>query len=184
MHEAKRHGAKRLRVRGFATQFRCPLNAIELFRSSRLRGEHFRALSTSDSFGASIFEPFRREEASERGFSRFFEPPAAKTLPDPPVISAQLLNRFLNLRKLFRQQEQSLFCLVFEPLGESLCSLLARNSFRGFWMEDLQAFAKQCLTALTFLHITLRVVHTDLKPENIILLSTAWPEIAAFPRDC
>ena len=39
----------------------------------RLRREHFRACSTSGGFGASIFEHFRRLEASERGFSRFLE---------------------------------------------------------------------------------------------------------------
>ena len=115
MHEAKLHRAKCLRVRGFENLFRlaarrrgilswqCGFGAsmFEHFRRQeaserafssisrrqeaserafssifdvrRLRSEHFRAFSTSGGFGASIFEHFGRQEAPQRGFSRFLE---------------------------------------------------------------------------------------------------------------
>lgn len=75
------------------------------------------------------------------------------------------------------------FCLVFEPCGVSLYDFLKRNNFRGFWMQDIQSFARQSLEALAFLHGRLQVTHTDLKPENILLESMEPPRIAEFPRE-
>jgi len=75
------------------------------------------------------------------------------------------------------------FCLVFEPCGVSLYDHLKRNSFRGFWMQDIQSFARQSLEALAFLHGRLQVTHTDLKPENILLASMELPVPCKFPRE-
>lgn len=75
------------------------------------------------------------------------------------------------------------FCLVFEPLGVSLYDFLKNNDFRGFWMQDIQSFAKQSMQALMFLHQRLRMTHTDLKPENILLCSMEQPRVERFPRE-
>lgn len=74
------------------------------------------------------------------------------------------------------------FCLVFEPLGISLYDFLKRNGFRGFWMQDVQSFARQGLKALKFLHCHLQLTHTDLKPENVLLQCTETRE-SWFPRE-
>lgn len=74
------------------------------------------------------------------------------------------------------------FCLVFEPLGISLYDFLKRNGFRGFWMQDVQSFARQSLKALKFLHCQLQLTHTDLKPENVLLQCTETRE-SWFPRE-
>lgn len=74
------------------------------------------------------------------------------------------------------------FCLVFEPLGISLYDFLKRNGFRGFWMQDVQSFARQSLKALKFLHDSLQLTHTDLKPENVLLQCTETRE-SWFPRE-
>lgn len=79
--------------------------------------------------------------------------------------------------------EGKFFCLVFEPLGVSIYDFLKKNSFRGFWMQDIQAFAKQCLKAVKFLHKELSMTHTDLKPENILLQSMEPARPAYFPRE-
>lgn len=79
--------------------------------------------------------------------------------------------------------EQKYYCLVFEPLGVSLYDFLKNNFFRGFWMQDLQSFAQQCMLALQFLHDKLKLTHTDLKPENILLHSMAPPQPTHFPRE-
>lgn len=75
------------------------------------------------------------------------------------------------------------FCLVFEPLGVSLYDFLKSNGFRGFWMQDIQSFARQSLEALAFLHGRLQMTHTDLKPENILLMSMEAPRPSDFLRE-
>merc|ERR1740138_1713305 len=57
--------------------------------------------------------------------------------------------------------DSKFFCLVFEPLGTSLYDFLKDNEYRGYWMQDIQTIAKQCMQALAFLHGTLRMTHTD-----------------------
>eukprot|EP00931_Biecheleriopsis_adriatica_P053836 TRINITY_DN31600_c0_g1_i1.p1 TRINITY_DN31600_c0_g1~~TRINITY_DN31600_c0_g1_i1.p1 ORF type:complete len:480 (+),score=93.91 TRINITY_DN31600_c0_g1_i1:80-1441(+) len=79
--------------------------------------------------------------------------------------------------------DSKFFCLVFEPLGMSLYDFLKKNDFRGFWVQDIQVFAKQCLKALKFLHRELKLAHTDLKPENILLQTMAPPRQCRFPRE-
>eukprot|EP00927_Polykrikos_kofoidii_P022707 TRINITY_DN21121_c0_g1_i2.p1 TRINITY_DN21121_c0_g1~~TRINITY_DN21121_c0_g1_i2.p1 ORF type:complete len:550 (+),score=79.17 TRINITY_DN21121_c0_g1_i2:114-1652(+) len=75
------------------------------------------------------------------------------------------------------------FCMVFQALGSSLYDFLKANEFRGFWMQDIQSFAKQSLEALAFLHGQLKMTHTDLKPENILLESADRPRPGEFPRE-
>lgn len=79
--------------------------------------------------------------------------------------------------------ERKFYCLVFEPLGVSLYDFMKKNAFRGFLMQDVQSFAKQCMKAMFFLHTELHLAHTDLKPENILLQSMEPPHYATFPRD-
>lgn len=74
------------------------------------------------------------------------------------------------------------FCLVTEPLGTSLYDFLKSNEYRGFWMQDVQSIALQCMQALVFLHGQLRMTHTDLKVENILFVSADPPSASAFPR--
>lgn len=62
-------------------------------------------------------------------------------------------------------------CIVFEKLGMSLYDFMHKNAFRPFPLDIVQHFARQMLRALVFLH-SLSVVHTDLKPENMLLSSS------------
>ena len=62
-------------------------------------------------------------------------------------------------------------CIVFEKLGMSLYDFMHKNNFRPFPLDIVQHFARQMLHALVFLH-SLSVVHTDLKPENMLLTSS------------
>mmetsp|Transcript_163230 Transcript_163230/g.301382 ORF Transcript_163230/g.301382 Transcript_163230/m.301382 type:complete len:544 (+) Transcript_163230:106-1737(+) len=78
--------------------------------------------------------------------------------------------------------ESKFYCLVFEPLGVSLYDFLKDNDFRGFWLQDLQSFSRQCMEALRFLHDKLHMTHTDLKPENILLHSMQPAREDTFPR--
>eukprot|EP01054_Gregarina_sp_Poly1_P011219 Gregarina_sp_Poly_1__11218@NODE_921_length_5712_cov_124_647476_g654_i0_p1_GENE_NODE_921_length_5712_cov_124_647476_g654_i0NODE_921_length_5712_cov_124_647476_g654_i0_p1_ORF_typecomplete_len561_score42_62Pkinase/PF00069_25/2_8e52Pkinase_Tyr/PF07714_17/3_1e25Kinaselike/PF14531_6/0_28Kinaselike/PF14531_6/5_5e06Pkinase_fungal/PF17667_1/3_2e07Kdo/PF06293_14/0_0014Choline_kinase/PF01633_20/0_029_NODE_921_length_5712_cov_124_647476_g654_i01171799 len=65
------------------------------------------------------------------------------------------------------------FCLVMEKLGMALYDFLMENSFRPFLMRDIQVITRDCLKALSFLHLV-ALTHTDLKPENILLTSNEF----------
>ena len=62
------------------------------------------------------------------------------------------------------------YCLVFESLGPSLYDFLERHDYKGFPMVCVQDFTIQLLETLEFLH-QLRLIHTDLKIENILLMN-------------
>lgn len=58
-------------------------------------------------------------------------------------------------------------CIVFEPLGENLLSLIERNKKKGVPVALVKTIAKQVLLGLEYLHDECDLVHTDIKPENI-----------------
>ncbi|EDO05720.1 Protein kinase domain family protein [Babesia bovis T2Bo] len=61
-----------------------------------------------------------------------------------------------------------IMCLVFERLGDSLYEFLKANDYKGFFMSDIQRIAFQLLKGLSFLKQN-KLIHTDLKPENVLL---------------
>lgn len=58
-------------------------------------------------------------------------------------------------------------CIVCEPLGENLLSLLERNKRKGVPMPVVKVITKQVLQGLQYLHDECDLIHTDIKPENI-----------------
>jgi serine/threonine protein kinase len=63
------------------------------------------------------------------------------------------------------------YCMVFESLGPSLYDFLKRQKYQPFPLVCVRDFAKQLLETLEFLH-SFRLIHTDLKPENVLLLNS------------
>lgn len=63
--------------------------------------------------------------------------------------------------------EETHVCIVFEPLGENLLSLIERNKKKGVPRVLVKTIAKQVLLGLEYLHDECDLVHTDIKPENI-----------------
>jgi len=61
-------------------------------------------------------------------------------------------------------------CIVTPLLGLSVFDFLKQGGFVPFPGSHIQAFARQLLGSIAFLH-DLNLIHTDLKPENILLLS-------------
>lgn len=59
--------------------------------------------------------------------------------------------------------------MVFEVLGENLLGLIRRYKHRGIPVVFVKQIAKQLLSALDFLHRKCGVIHTDLKPENVLI---------------
>jgi len=64
-------------------------------------------------------------------------------------------------------------CMVFETLGMSLYDFLKSNDYIPFPLYCVQSFARQMLEAVQFLH-EMSLVHTDLKPENVLLCDTQF----------
>ncbi|CAI5960272.1 unnamed protein product [Closterium sp. NIES-64] len=61
-------------------------------------------------------------------------------------------------------------CMVFESLGENLLSLIRRFRYRGLPLPVVRHLARHILTGLDYLHRQLSIIHTDLKPENVLLV--------------
>ncbi|KAF8201365.1 kinase-like domain-containing protein [Mycena galopus ATCC 62051] len=60
-------------------------------------------------------------------------------------------------------------CMVFEVLGENLLGLIKRNQNKGVPIPLVKQIAKQVLLGLDYMHRCCGVIHTDLKPENVLI---------------
>ena len=58
-------------------------------------------------------------------------------------------------------------CIVMELLGENLLKLLARSKYKGIPVSNVKSVIKQVLEGLHHLHTKSRLMHTDIKPENV-----------------
>ncbi|KAI8066036.1 kinase-like domain-containing protein [Thamnidium elegans] len=77
---------------------------------------------------------------------------------------AQLLNHFWHQGPNGKHA-----CMTFEVLGESLLSLMKRYNYKGIPQHIVKRIAKQVLEGLDYLHRECGIVHTDLKPENVLV---------------
>uniref|UniRef100_T1IHV6 non-specific serine/threonine protein kinase n=1 Tax=Strigamia maritima TaxID=126957 RepID=T1IHV6_STRMM len=60
-------------------------------------------------------------------------------------------------------------CMVFEVLGNSVLQLISRSGSIGFPITKVKNIIRQVLEGLDYLHTTCKIIHTDIKPENICL---------------
>lgn len=60
-------------------------------------------------------------------------------------------------------------CMTFEVLGENLLALIKKHKHRGIPIHLVKQITKQMLLGLDYLHRTCRIIHTDLKPENVLM---------------
>ena len=63
------------------------------------------------------------------------------------------------------------YCMVFEVLGESLMGFLSPESYldRGVPIDIVKQITKQILLGLDYMHRSAGLIHTDLKPENVLI---------------
>lgn len=59
---------------------------------------------------------------------------------------------------------------VFERLGDNLLTLIKRYNYKGCPLSVVRDLALQLLRGLDFLHRERSIIHTDLKPENVMLV--------------
>uniref|UniRef100_A0A146MAJ3 non-specific serine/threonine protein kinase n=1 Tax=Lygus hesperus TaxID=30085 RepID=A0A146MAJ3_LYGHE len=60
-------------------------------------------------------------------------------------------------------------CMVFEVLGENLLKLIIESKYQGLPILLVKKIIHQVLRALSYLHDKCHIIHTDIKPENILL---------------
>jgi len=63
---------------------------------------------------------------------------------------------------------RSHICMTFELLSINLYELIKKNKFHGFSLQLVRKFAHSVLQCLDALHRN-RIIHCDLKPENVLL---------------
>ncbi len=59
--------------------------------------------------------------------------------------------------------------MVFEVLGDSLFTFMAQSYSKGVPLESVKVIVRQVLEGLHYLHEKCKIIHTDIKPENILL---------------
>ncbi|KAF9285892.1 serine/threonine protein kinase, CMGC group [Mortierella antarctica] len=60
-------------------------------------------------------------------------------------------------------------CMVFEVLGENLLSVIKRYRHRGIPTHLVRQIIHQVLMGLDYMHRECGIIHTDLKPENVLV---------------
>ncbi|KAK2710786.1 hypothetical protein QYM36_012085, partial [Artemia franciscana] len=60
-------------------------------------------------------------------------------------------------------------CMVFEVLGHNLLKLIIRSNYQGIPLQNVKTITKQVLEALDYLHTKCKIIHTDIKPENVLM---------------
>lgn len=60
-------------------------------------------------------------------------------------------------------------CMVFEVLGSNLLKLIIKSNYRGIPIKNVKCIIRQVLEGLDYLHTKCRIIHTDIKPENVLL---------------
>jgi serine/threonine-protein kinase SRPK3 len=87
---------------------------------------------------------------------------------------AQLLDHFTH-----RGPNGTHICMAFEVLGENLLSVIKRYKHRGIPTNIVKQITKQVLLGLEYLHTECGIIHTDLKPENVLV---CIPDVERFLR--
>ncbi|CAD6188306.1 unnamed protein product [Caenorhabditis auriculariae] len=71
--------------------------------------------------------------------------------------------------------------MVFEVLGCNLLKLIIRSNYRGLHLEQVRKICKQVLEGLRYLHEKCQIIHTDIKPENV-LVTMSEDEVKAMAQ--
>ncbi|XP_046881248.1 SRSF protein kinase 1b isoform X2 [Hypomesus transpacificus] len=83
--------------------------------------------------------------------------------------------------------------MVFEVLGHHLLKWIIKSNYQGLPLPCVKSIIRQVLQGLDYLHTKCRIIHTDIKPENVLLTvneayirkmaaeATAWQRSGAPP---
>lgn len=74
-------------------------------------------------------------------------------------------------------------CMDIEMLGPSLLDLIKDHSYKGCPSDVVKGVARHVLTGLDFLHKSCNIIHTDVKPENVLLTIPSEASASGVARD-
>ncbi|KAM8867990.1 SRSF protein kinase 3-like isoform 1-T1 [Synchiropus picturatus] len=60
-------------------------------------------------------------------------------------------------------------CMVLEVLGHQLLRWIIKSNYTGLPLPCVKSILRQVLQGLDYLHSKCKIIHTDIKPENILL---------------
>nr|NP_001074138.1 SRSF protein kinase 1b [Danio rerio]AAI29461.1 Serine/arginine-rich protein specific kinase 1b [Danio rerio] len=60
-------------------------------------------------------------------------------------------------------------CMVFEVLGHHLLKWILKSNYQGLPLPCVKSIIRQVLQGLDYLHTKCKIIHTDIKPENILM---------------
>ncbi|XP_042610623.1 SRSF protein kinase 3-like isoform X7 [Cyprinus carpio] len=60
-------------------------------------------------------------------------------------------------------------CMVFEVLGHHLLKWIIKSNYQGLPLPCVKSIITQVLQGLDYLHSKCKIIHTDIKPENILM---------------
>uniref|UniRef100_A0A672IA58 non-specific serine/threonine protein kinase n=1 Tax=Salarias fasciatus TaxID=181472 RepID=A0A672IA58_SALFA len=60
-------------------------------------------------------------------------------------------------------------CMVLEVLGHQLLKWIIKSNYMGLPLVSVKTIIRQVLQGLDYLHTKCKIIHTDIKPENILL---------------
>jgi len=60
-------------------------------------------------------------------------------------------------------------CMVFETMGPNVLALIKQYNFKGIPQDIVRKVATHILIGLDYLHRICGIIHTDLKPENVLV---------------
>ncbi|KAM6924422.1 SRSF protein kinase 3 [Xenentodon cancila] len=61
-------------------------------------------------------------------------------------------------------------CMVLEVLGHQLLKWIIKSNYMGLPLICVKTIIRQVLQGLDYLHTKCKIIHTDIKPENILLV--------------
>jgi len=82
----------------------------------------------------------------------------------------------IRLKESFEHEGHA--CLMFDMYGLSLFDFMKKNHYKPFSLALVQKFAKQLIKAVAFMH-ELKMTHTDLKPENVLLETPGYVRVVS-----
>ncbi|KAF8333935.1 kinase-like domain-containing protein [Cantharellus anzutake] len=94
---------------------------------------------------------------------------SAPRYTDTALDEIKLLQRIISSDPTHPGTQWNHVCMVFEVLGENLLGLIKRHQSKGVPAHLVKQIAKQVLLGLDYMHRQCGVIHTDLKPENVLV---------------
>lgn len=107
----------------------------------------------------------KSKAAMERGAGKDNDGVTAESIVEYSQYAATLHDSFFHTGPNGRHM-----CMVFSMLGNNLLSVIKAYNYRGIPIPVVKNMIRGICKGLDFLHRKCQIIHTDLKPENVLLL--------------